>query len=269
MARAADRELRKELLLKAFDKFADLDKAFDAATRMEHFVLGVGPARGTQDAGFSTEATPPSGTLETLAPHPAVEDSRPKGRTPSSRRRWRDNDDAQLRLLCDQGYTVREIAMELERTPASVYGRMNQYGLKATSRPRGQRRSKLSKVSQTADENNTDSVNIRASIKSSSEQQVRRRKSAKESSDSVAIEEVIHFLKTRDYSVVCTEDGHFKVDGRQIVTALELFHRANRVRQSLGKRPWAALHEIPHADKVRSDRDHQNSINNGLSKGKR
>lgn len=53
------------------------------------------------------------------------------------------------------------------------------------------------------------------------------------------VEPIIHFLRSRDYSVVRVEDGRFRLDGRQILNADELREKANKVRQSLGKRPFA------------------------------
>src|SRR5512138_357774 len=53
------------------------------------------------------------------------------------------------------------------------------------------------------------------------------------------VEPIIHFLRSRDYSVVRVEDGRFKVDGRHVLDANELREKANKVRQSLGQRPFA------------------------------
>lgn len=54
-----------------------------------------------------------------------------------------------------------------------------------------------------------------------------------------SVEPIIHFLRSRDYSVVRVEDGRFKLDGRRILNAEELREKANQVRQSLGKPPFA------------------------------
>lgn len=53
------------------------------------------------------------------------------------------------------------------------------------------------------------------------------------------VEPIIHFLRSRDYSVVRVEDGRFRLDGRQVLDADELREKANKVRQSLGKPPFA------------------------------
>lgn len=53
------------------------------------------------------------------------------------------------------------------------------------------------------------------------------------------VEPIVHFLRSRDYSVVRVEDGRFRVDGRHVLDADELREKANKVRQSLGKPPFA------------------------------
>lgn len=53
-----------------------------------------------------------------------------------------------------------------------------------------------------------------------------------------SVEPIIHFLRSRDYSVVRVEDGRFRLDGRRILSADELREKANQVRQSLGKPPF-------------------------------
>ncbi|WP_193369811.1 hypothetical protein [Pelagibius marinus] len=59
------------------------------------------------------------------------------------------------------------------------------------------------------------------------------------------IEVVIHFLRSRDYSVVRVDNEHFKLDGRRILNAEELREKANHVRQTLGKPPFA-----PHSSRL-------------------
>lgn len=53
------------------------------------------------------------------------------------------------------------------------------------------------------------------------------------------VEPIIHFLRSRDYSVVRVENGRFKLDGRRILNADELREKANQVAVSLGKPPFA------------------------------
>jgi hypothetical protein len=63
--------------------------------------------------------------------------------------------------------------------------------------------------------------------------------------EAVGIDSVVHFLRTRDYSVVQTEDDCYDLDGRKVMTAQELFERANKVRAQLGRPTWAALENGP------------------------
>ena len=63
--------------------------------------------------------------------------------------------------------------------------------------------------------------------------------------EAVGIDSVVHFLRTRDYSVVPTEDDCYELDGRKILTAQELFERANKVRAQLKRPTWAALANAP------------------------
>src|SRR3546814_19814277 len=52
------------------------------------------------------------------------------------------------------------------------------------------------------------------------------------------VDPIVHFLRSRDYSVVRVEDGRFRVDGRRILSAEELREKANQVRLSMGKPPF-------------------------------
>ena len=63
--------------------------------------------------------------------------------------------------------------------------------------------------------------------------------------ESVGIDNVVHFLRTRDFSVVQTKDDRYDVDGRKVLTAQELFERANGVRAQLGQPIWAGLVNMP------------------------
>jgi len=53
-----------------------------------------------------------------------------------------------------------------------------------------------------------------------------------------SVEPAIHFLRSRDYSVVRVEDGRFRLDGRRVLSADELREKADQVRQSMGKPPY-------------------------------
>lgn len=255
MTKAVDRELRKDLLLKALERFTDLDQAFDAVLRMERFVLEGAVQGDTEKAAPTTMVAQSSAPETRFSSHPNENAAGAKRRS-SPKRRWGEEDDARLQELCDQGYTVKEIAAELERSVASVYGRINQFGLSVRAQPRGRRRGMKIKGSRIV-ENLEPESGATPQLNSGLE------RSASNTDDGVALEEVIHFLRTRDYSVISTEDGRFKVDGRHVMTAVELLQRANRVRESIGQTAWTTLHEPPLADKNQSGRDSPKAKRNG------
>lgn len=255
MTKAFDRELRKELLLKALEKFSDLEKAFDAVIRMERFILEGNSPADTRQFAFSESFTS-DGVSQTADVRQVARLETHRVRRFSRRRRWREADDIRLRELCDEGYIVKEIANKLGRTPASVYGRMNQHGLSIAARPRERGLSAPNHKSTAGEEIMAESENATLSDRSSSEEQIKDSLSLNETDGSVGVEEVVHFLRTRDYSVVSTEDGRFKVDGRNIMDAQELLRRANRVRESMGKSSWAAIHaSSPATDLSRARRN--------------
>jgi len=265
MAKVVDRDLRKELLLKSLDTFADLDKAFEAAIRMERFILeGIGPTN-SQDP-MSSEDVAGKDLLQTSAANQANEVEAHGGRRSSSRNRWREDDEARLRELYHQGHSVNEIAAELKRTPASVYGRIHQFGMGLKARSRDHSRTTPSaEVELEAALSKYE--NLTLSDQRSSGGHLQGSTPPSEDEKSVAISEVVHFLRTRDYSVTSAGDGRFQVDGRQIMTAQELLQRANRVRESMGRSPWSALHAIPIVDKSEPGRDTPKLQRNGPSKG--
>ncbi len=63
--------------------------------------------------------------------------------------------------------------------------------------------------------------------------------------EAVGIDSVVHFLRTRDYTVVPTEDDCYVLDGHKTLTAQELFERANKVRTQLKRPTWSALENRP------------------------
>jgi len=248
MVKVVDRDLRKELLLKSLDTFADLDKAFEAAIRMERFILeGIGPTN-SQDP-MSSEDVASKNLLQTSAANQANEVEAHGSRRSSSRNRWREDDDARLRELYHQGHSVNEIAAELKRTPASVYGRIHQLGMSAKARSRDHSQTTPSAKVGLLEGALTKYENLTLSDQRSPGEHLQGSTPPGQEEKSVAISEVVHFLRTRDYSVTSAGDGRFQVDGRQIVTAQELLQRANRVRESMGRPPWSALHNIPTVDK--------------------
>jgi hypothetical protein len=63
--------------------------------------------------------------------------------------------------------------------------------------------------------------------------------SAQSGQGEAGVDPIIHFLRSRDYSVVRVEGGRFKLDGRRVLSAGELREKANQVRQTLGQPPFA------------------------------
>lgn len=237
-----DRDLRKDLLLAALDRFDDLDKAFEAVLRMERFILAGeapaaaptrSPARSADE--HSDSVLPPTvatGEEASLLPEARF-------RKTISRNRWRREDDQLLRELWGKSLTVKEVAKRLDRTPASIYGRVHQLGLTprraetkagrwgaAASHPKKQ-------VAKKVDDDPSEFPQAPSGV------------GLRPIEGQVAIDEVIRFLRTRDYSIISTDDGRYKVDGRHVLTAEELLHRANRVRESLGHCRWQALSKDP------------------------
>jgi len=215
--------------LAALDRFDDLDKAFEAVLRMERFILAGeapaaaptrSPARSADE--HSDSVLPPTvatGEAASLLPEARF-------RKTISRNRWRREDDQLLRELWGKSLTVKEVAKRLDRTPASIYGR----GGAAASHPKKQ-------VAKKADAERGDDPREFPQAPSGV--------GLRPIEGQVAIDEVIRFLRTRDYSIISTDDGRYKVDGRHVLTAEELLHRANRVRESLGHCRWQALSKDP------------------------
>jgi len=214
-----EQERRSELLLRAFEAYSDPEQALAMAFRMEQFIIGD-----------QTSHEKPHEAVKPVVQPPADEP-----RKSCNRSRWTEDDDAHLRRLWKEELTVEEIAQKLERTPASVYGRLRTMNLKPRKQDttNGKRKEKLpspDKRPPTADSETTNGF------------------------ETVGIDSVVHFLRTRDYTVVRTEDNRYDLDGRKVMTAQELFERANKVRAQLKKPTWAALiggpkFEGPHKSK--------------------
>jgi hypothetical protein len=238
MAIKADQELRRELLIRVLDRYPNLDAAFQAVAHMERFILGDAEPTSSDYAG-GTGNTPP----EEMGPSnkPRTENGNgasAKSRSSSRWCRWAPQDDAILRQCWADNSAVEEIAWKLERSPASIYGRARQLGLhreKSTS-VRGSRRQDMHVgngigVEQEGQESPTERQGSRQTdgpqvLNGSTED------------DPISIDSVVRFLRTRDYSVVRTKDGCYRLDGRDTVTAEQLFERANRVRERLGRPTW-------------------------------
>lgn len=201
-----EQERRRELLLRAFEAYSDPEQALAAAVRMEQFII----------AGQGSREKPPEAT------QPVARPSSEGPRKICNRPRWTAADDTHLRRLWQDELTVEQTAQELHRTPASIYARVRILDLSSSKHDarKGKRKVKLPNPGRRP--RTTDSEDVK-------------------DFDAVGIDSVVHFLRTRDFSVVQTKDDCYDLDGRKILTAQELFERANKVRAQLGRPAWAAL----------------------------
>lgn len=227
----SERALRQELLFRALEKYPDPEAALVLAAKLERFILAGIPAAQSQEierhtqAARTTEPPPESATAIALR---SAEDP-PSDDQPSQieRRRWSADEDEQLRNLLTSGIGVDKAAERLNRTLSSVYARVRQLGL-ARARPgrppryeNAERRRKSPETERTEDTN------------------VKQVEGKAETEAPVGIETVIRFLRSRDYSIVQMQNGHYRLDEREELTAQALFDRANRVRERLGRPRWS------------------------------
>ncbi len=205
-----EQERRCDLLLRALEACPDPEQALAVAVRMEQFIID----------GQASREKPHEAT------QPVVQPSSEGLRKTCNQSHWTAADDTQLRQLWKGNLAVEQIAQELQRTLASIYARVRILDLSSSKhdRKKGKRKVELP------------SSDKRPPTASSKETN---------GSEGVGIDSVVHFLQTRDYSVVPTEDGRYDLDGRNILTAEELFERANKVRAQLKRPTWAALENGP------------------------
>jgi hypothetical protein len=201
-----EQERRRDLLQRALKACPDPEQALAVAARMEQFIIDGQTLRERPH-----EATQPGGQPSSEGP-----------RKTSNRSRWTGDDDARLRRLWQDDLTIEVIARELQRTPASIYGRARQLRLSSSRREAKKGKNNTELLSPDQQSANANSEEIKGF-------------------EAVGIDSVVHFLRTRDYSVASGEDGCYKLDGRKVLTAQELFERANKVRAQLGRPTWAAL----------------------------
>ena len=238
MTMKAEQELRKELLIRVLDRYPNLDAAFQAVVHMERFVLEGAKTTASEHTGGAGSAPP-----EEIGPLNEAQNTNGNGADSKPRRpgrwcRWAPEDDAILRQCWAEDGAVEEIAWKLERSPASIYGRARQLGLRRdrTSLDRNARRIDIyARNGNGAGRNGQDGRTEQEASHHTAGAQVLN---GSVSDDPVSIESVVQFLRTRDYSVVRTGDGRYRLDGRDTVTAEQLFDRANRVRERLGRPIW-------------------------------
>ena len=199
-----DQELRRELALRVLKMCAEPRRTLEIAARLERYVIQGRPT--------------PEQSPSIVKCHSAPEISRKSHRS----RRWTEGEDQHLGQLGQQNTGVMAVARVLNRTPAGVHGRIQRLGLLQSER-------------------RADTPIQEAEPKAP----VRKRNTAVlpdiAEKEQVGINSVIWFLRTRDYTVVQTADGRYKLDEREVLTAEELFKRANRVREYLGRPTWASM----------------------------
>lgn len=112
-----EQERRRDLLLKALDACSDPEQALTVAVRMEQFIVD----------GQNFREQPQE------APQPGEQLSSEISGKKCNRSRWTAEDDTQLHQLWQGNLTVEEIAQELQRTPASIYGRVRNLDLSSST----------------------------------------------------------------------------------------------------------------------------------------
>ncbi len=251
MVMKAEQELRRDLLLRVLDRYPNLDAAFRAVTQMERFILAGVEATTAEEAADLGDPSPEKENPSTAARAEKGsgtnqgtrkgDGANGKTRKPHRWRQWAPEDDALLRQYWADNDAVDEMAGKLERTPASIYGRARQLGLRRDERtPRRVSRGQIVSAGK-GNGHGRDSGNRSASKKSAPQNDNHQIPNGNGANESVCIEEVVQFLRSRDYTVVVGEDGRYLLDGRQKMTAKQLFQRANTVRERLKKPCWSDL----------------------------
>ncbi len=206
----AAQERRRELLVKALEACPEPEQALALAVRMEQFIVNDQTSSEKQNEATQRVRRPSSEQPENSG----------------TRSRWTGDDDALLRQLWQNSVTVEVIARKLHRTSFSIYGRVRQLGLASKGRDKKNKGKKTEGASSNKRAPHANSDDI-------------------DDCEAVVIDSVVHFLRSRDYSVVQMDNGRYKLDERKVVTAQELFERANKVRARLGRPTWAVLENAP------------------------
>jgi len=271
-----ERTRRAALLFRLLERCNRPEQALELAERMEQFVLHGAALLRNRENGCRTlegDIGPVRSTAPDQGPEPAcsVADvpcvTWQNGAKGTKKRRWTVEEDEKLQLFAEQGQSLEEIATALERTPVGIRERARARSIKVKPRKRPIQ-AEPSKAS-------SDSGPVPASdaVKSESKSaegagrlhrlgKSRARKSRsringrgldrqKEADmikqfllergptrPSESIDTVIKFMRTRDYSIVQGDNGHYVVDGRETVTPAELVTRANSLREELGRPPF-------------------------------
>ena len=251
-----DQARRMALLVQLLEHCEEPETALELAERMERFVL-QGSLRGGRQAeignlGELTKAD--SRVAEAVAVAVA---SKPHGRG-GKKRRWTAEEDDKLRSLAGQDLSLEKIAAELNRTIISVRERARARQIKIKPRKRGRRPARADDSNgagpRPAAPKNGSSHNGFANgfrsrgkkyrpcrnsrpIDSKAEAELIEKYLLERGAtrEEASIETVITFLRTRDYSVVRSDDGRYLLDEREHLTPSELVDRANSVRLHLGQ----------------------------------
>jgi hypothetical protein len=267
----AEQELRRELLFFSLSKWPELETAIEMAALMERFVLeGSEDSRRDEIDAVATKidgegnpgdrpAAGRAAAASASAPLKAESRSAGPGTAAGQKRRWSAADDDNLRRLWHSSQPLEDIAAELGRSTPSLYCRARDLGLSRrnakSSTATGSASSghdPLAAVQATA----ADLKPCRAQHRNGSKRPAPERNGSdrgrapsrplravahsavQEQADS-GIDPIIHFLRSRDYSVIRAEEGRYRLDGRRVLSATELREKANQVRQALGQPPFA------------------------------
>ena len=253
MTLSGEERLRRDLLLKALEVFRDTEAAMAATLEMERFVRGPGSVSRSAGLSVRRDVCGDDPCLRLVPDGPAGE--------AGQRRRWTETEDAQLRRLWSEGLTARAISERMQRSEASLATRASILKLKRVAgRPlvRGAERNghgagvaavaavqasdgddaaprPVVRARRAADAGRT------AGSGTDAARNGRRTAARPCGAPEGSIETVVDFLRSRDYSVVRTGDGRFRLDEREDLTARELLTRANKIRAHLRQPPFSAM----------------------------
>ena len=171
------RKQRRDLLLRVLEACPDPEQALAVAVRMEQFIID----------GQTSRERPQE------VPLPEEQPASVGQRKICNRVRWTGEDDAHLRQLWQGNQSVEKVAQEFHRTPASIYARVRLLELTSS---RGDTKNGKKNYGK---RKNGGATPDKLSPSVNSEEIA--------GPETVGIESVVHFLRTRDYAVVPTEDG--------------------------------------------------------------
>lgn len=229
------------------------------------------PGEGTSSSGQECTVDRPHAAEQTGA-----------ARTRVTKRRWSADDDDLLRRRWRSDRSLETIAEELDRTVASLYSRARALGMPkrealaaeifadavapradAASRAAScqHRRSAVPgptpgrQMSFSAERRlptRRDDRKVPGSGKTAAGKTVAGKTGGascgcpvSDDRPETGVEPIIHFLRSRDYSVVRVEEGRFRLDGRHILSVDELREKANQVRKTLGQPLFGAASAEP------------------------